>query len=147
MTSLKHGWQQGRTFADPTPAAGSESAVSRVHPKHQQRGTLMTSSGKAQQTIRVQILDDNNEPVGFPVTLRGRERWAMERLMAAGAAGVSSLDNIGPRTSHYIFKLRGYGFAIETQYEAHGGDFPGHHARYRLHSAVSIVADAGRAAA
>lgn len=84
---LKHGWQQGRTFADPTPAAGSESAVSRVHPKHQQRGTLMTASGKAQQTIRVQILDDNNEPVGFPVTLRGRERWTMEHLIAAGLNG------------------------------------------------------------
>ncbi len=107
----------------------------------------MTASGKAQQTIRVQILDDNNEPVGFPVTLRGRERWTMERLIAAGAAGISSLDNIGPRTSHYIFKLRGYGFAIETQYEAHSGDFPGHHARYFNRSNVSIVAEAGRAAA
>lgn len=147
MSCLNNGWQQGPQFGDQTPAAGSEIAVSRVHPKHQQRGTLMTASGKAQQTIRVQILDDNNEPVGFPVTLRGRERWTMERLVASGAAGVSSLDNIGPRTAHYIFKLRGYGFAIETQYEPHGGDYPGHHARYRLHSAVSIVADAGRAAA
>ena len=107
----------------------------------------MTIAGKAQAKIRVQIMDDNNNPVGFPVTLRGRERWAMERLIWAGNAGVSSFDNIGPRTSHYIFKLRGYGFAIQTELEAHGGDFPGHHARYRLHSKVSIVAEAGRVAA
>lgn len=107
----------------------------------------MTSSGKAQQTIRVQILDDNNEPVGFPVTLRGRERWAMERLMAAGAAGVSSLENVGPRLAHYIFKLRGCGFTIDTRHEPHGGDFPGHHARYFNRSKVSIIAEAGRAAA
>jgi histidyl-tRNA synthetase len=147
MKTLEQGRQQGSQFGDQTPAAGSEIAVSRAHPQHQQRGTLMTASGKAQQTIRVQILDDNNEPVGFPVTLRGRERWTMERLIAAGAAGISSLDNIGPRTSHYIFKLRGYGFAIETQYEAHSGDFPGHHARYFNRSNVSIVAEAGRAAA
>lgn len=147
MSCLKHGWQQGPQFGDQTPTAGSEIAVSRVHPKHQQRGTLMTASGKAQQTIRVQILDDNNEPVGFPVTLRGRERWTMERLIAAGAAGVSSLENVGPRLSHYIFKLRSYGFAIETRYEPHGGDWPGHHARYFNRSNVAIVADAGRAAA
>lgn len=147
MKAFEQGRQQGSQFGDQTPAAGSEIAVSRVHPKHQQRGTLMTASGKAQQTIRVQILDDNNEPVGFPVTLRGRERWTMERLMAAGASGVSSLENVGPRLAHYIFKLRSYGFTIETRHEPHGGDFPGHHARYFNRSNVSIIAEAGRAAA
>lgn len=95
-----------------------------------------------QSIIKVQILDDNSDPVGFPITLRGRERWTMERLIAAGASGVSSLDNVGPRTSHYIFKLRGHGFAIETRYEPHGGEFPGHHARYHLHTKVSVLGGA-----
>lgn len=102
----------------------------------------MTIAGKAQAKIQVQIMDDNNAPVGFPVTLRGRERWTMERLMAAGRFGVSSFDNLGPRTSHYIFKLRGYGFSIETKSEPHGGEFPGYHARYHLQSKVSVVAPA-----
>lgn len=92
-------------------------------------------------TMRVQILDDNNEVIGQPITLIGRECWTLRKLLDAGSRGVSSLDNIGPRLAHYVYKLRSYGFAIETVHEKHGGDFPGSHARYRNHSNVVVLED------
>lgn len=91
-------------------------------------------------TMRVQILDDNNEVSGQPITLIGRECWTMRKLLDAGSRGVSSLDNIGPRLAHYIFKLRSYGFAIETVHEKNGGDFPGSHSNLQILSDVSKVA-------
>jgi hypothetical protein len=98
-------------------------------------------------SMRVQILDDNNEVTSSPITVIGRECWTLRKLIDAGDKGVSSLDNIGPRTSHYVYKLRGYGFAIETVHEKHGGDFPGSHARYRLHNKLHILSDMVKVAA
>lgn len=37
----------------------------------------MTANGKAQLSLKVQILDANEEPIGFPVTVVGREAWAL----------------------------------------------------------------------
>lgn len=42
------------------------------------------------------------------------------------------------RLSAYIHSLRKLGFEITTERELHGGDYPGHHARYRLESEVSL---------
>ncbi|MCD1266861.1 hypothetical protein B5M44_25545 [Shinella sumterensis] len=97
----------------------------------------MTSKPRAQNQIRVQRCDDLAG--SLPITLKGREKWALENLMRAGMAGCTPMNPPGPRWSHYVFKLRGYGFAIETVRESHGGDFPGSHARYVLHSDVCVV--------
>ena len=80
---------------------------------------LHTSDGSA-QTLR----------------LKGREEWALERLLEAGAAGCTPIDTPGPRWSDYVFKLRRRGLAIETVHEPHHGPFAGHHARYILRSRV-----------
>ncbi|PDT47466.1 hypothetical protein CO661_12045 [Sinorhizobium fredii] len=99
----------------------------------------MTKAGRAQLSLRVQILDDKEEPVGLPITVVGREAWALNHLVSAGERGCTPIDQPGPRWSHYTWKLRGYGFAIETIHEKHGGPFPGTHARYRLGSKVSVL--------
>ncbi|MGY5793685.1 winged helix domain-containing protein len=107
----------------------------------------MSSSVRQHLRIRVQLLDDAEVPVGLPLTIVGREYWTLRKLIDAGETGVSSLENIGPRVSHYVFKLRGYGLAIETIIEKHGGAYPGHHARYMLHSKLRVLEDAGKLAA
>jgi hypothetical protein len=75
------------------------------------------------------------------VTLVGREAWTCRLLMQAGKQGISSLNHPGARLSHYIFRLRSYGFAIETLYTKHGGDFPGVHAVYVNHSDIRVIED------
>lgn len=79
----------------------------------------------------------------------GRDAWMLDRLLAAGAAGTTSLESPAPRVSHYIFKLRSvYGLNIETITEEHGGPYAGHHARYVLRTRVTPVGegDAAKAA-
>jgi len=82
-----------------------------------------------------------------PVTVIGRDAWALRNLINAGAAGCTPIDHPGPRWSHYVFKLRGFGFLIETVNENHGGPFAGTHARYVLRSEVEIIDDNSRRAA
>ncbi len=66
--------------------------------------------------------------------------------MDAGKRGCTPIDRPGPRWSHYVWKLRGMGFIIETIHEDHGGPFAGTHARYVLHSDVLVLQEVGRAA-
>jgi hypothetical protein len=73
--------------------------------------------------------------------LAGREEWALSRLLAAGSHGCTPIDTPGPRWSDYVFKLRRRGIDIATITESHGGDFPGHHARYILRSKVNRLSD------
>lgn len=71
----------------------------------------------------------------------GRDAWMLDRLIAAGASGCTSLENPAPRVSHYIFKLRTrFGLNIETITEQHDGPYSGTHARYVLRSPV-VAAD------
>ncbi|WP_222134701.1 winged helix domain-containing protein [Rhizobium redzepovicii] len=98
----------------------------------------MSNPGKARTRMRVQIMDKGN-PVSTPITVIGRDAWTLQTLIDAGARGFSSIERPAPRTSHYIFKLRRFGFAIETITETHGGTYPGHHARYVLHSDVRVL--------
>jgi len=86
------------------------------------------------------------EPDGQTVRVVGRDAWALRNLIRAGRRGCTPIETPGPRWSHYVFKLRRAGFVIETIDEPHGGPFAGNHARYVLHSEVSIVAEHGRAA-
>lgn len=79
-------------------------------------------------------------PGGTQLTFTGREAWTLRRLIDAGSAGVTTIDHPAPRWSHYIFKLRRAGLVITTDYEPHIGPFPGTHGRYRLETAVAVVA-------
>ncbi|MCP4192808.1 MAG: hypothetical protein GY768_19515 [Planctomycetaceae bacterium] len=76
----------------------------------------------------------------------GRDRWALECLIAAGETGCTPIETPGPRWSGYVFNLRQLGVDIETINEPHEGPFPGTHARYVLRSSVTR-AEAGEAAA
>ncbi len=86
-------------------------------------------------------------PDGTPMTIVGRDCWALENLIRAGDAGCTPIDQPGPRWSHYVFKLRRFGFVIETIDEPHGGPFPGSHARYRLMSKTICLDDEEQEAA
>ncbi len=71
------------------------------------------------------------------IVVYGRERWALECLIAASAKGCTPIDHPGPRWSAYVFDLRGMGVEIETIHEPHTGPFCGTHARYVLRSKVT----------
>ncbi|MEM9043253.1 MAG: hypothetical protein AAGC81_01055 [Pseudomonadota bacterium] len=72
------------------------------------------------------------------VLLSGRVLWAIQELLRAGPKGITSIDYPGIRLAHFIFMLRKQGFAIVTEREAHGGQFPASHPRYRLHTQARI---------
>ena len=86
------------------------------------------------------------EPDGGVQEVVGRDAWALLNLIEAGKRGCTPITTPGPRWSHYVWKLRGMGFIIETVHEDHGGPFAGTHARYVLHSQVTILRELGRAA-
>lgn len=67
---------------------------------------------------------------------RGRDRWALYRLIHAGREGSTPITYPGPRWSAYVFNLRKMGVQIETLHEPHAGNFPGLHARYVLRCTV-----------
>jgi len=80
---------------------------------------------------------------GRVVVVQGRAAWALNELMAAGAAGCSIFDCPAPRWSSYVYQLRELGIAIETVREPHSGPFAGHHARYFLRIQIIILKKAG----
>lgn len=71
------------------------------------------------------------------VVVSGRDRWALECLIAAREKGCTPIDTPGPRWSAYVHNLRELGIPIETITEAHGGPFKGTHARYVLRALVT----------
>jgi hypothetical protein len=73
------------------------------------------------------------------LTAKGRDAWALSELVKAGDNGCTPLSHPGPRWSHYTWKLRRQGVAIETVTERHGGPWAGHHARYVLRCPVEII--------
>ena len=78
-------------------------------------------------------------PSGNVTTFAGRDAWALDQLLRAGETGCTPVDNPAPRWSHYVFKLRRAGIAIETITEKHAGPFAGHHARYVLRTPLAVV--------
>lgn len=87
------------------------------------------------------------EPDGSPLRVEGRPAWALEQLIKAGRRGCTPITHPGPRWADYVFKLkRNYGFVIETVHEGHGGNFPGHHARYVLHTKMTLLEESRAAA-
>ena len=83
--------------------------------------------------IKIRLLDGSQQ------SFAGREAWTLRRLVDAGSRGVATIDHPAPRWSHYVFKLRRAGLTITTEYEAHGGTYPGTHGRYRLETPVTVV--------
>jgi hypothetical protein len=96
---------------------------------------------KRRRQVRAQIGGDD----GPIVTATGRAAWALERLIAAGGRGITSVSDPAPRLADYVFKLRRLGIGIITDDEPHQGEFAGRHARYRLATPVRIL-DGERAA-
>lgn len=73
-------------------------------------------------------------------TVKGRPAWLLEKLVAAGKSGVSTIDlPAGVRTSHYVLQLRRAMIPVETRFEKHAGEFAGRHARYTLSAPVQIM--------
>ncbi|MBY5743528.1 hypothetical protein HFO28_07965 [Rhizobium leguminosarum] len=106
----------------------------------------MTRKSKAQVYGRIQLYD-GDAPKGLPITVVGREWWALEQLIKAGDKGCTPIDNPAPRWAHYVWLMRGNGIDVETIHETHGGPFPGSHARYVLRTKLSIVEEVGSLAA
>lgn len=97
-------------------------------------------------TKEFQVFPENGKP--FIAKVSGRERWALECLIKAGANGCTPIDNPGPRWSAYVYDLRHeHQIPIETETEKHKGDFPGSHARYRLTALVLPLAGSSEVAA
>ena len=70
----------------------------------------------------------------------GREAWCLAQLIATGNGGVTLLERPAPRWSDYVFRLRKRGLPVQTIDEAHGGTYRGTHARYRLETPLTILA-------
>ncbi|KRR06209.1 hypothetical protein CQ12_11525 [Bradyrhizobium jicamae] len=81
-------------------------------------------------------------PGGTQRTFTGRQAWMLRRLINAGCAGITLLDNPAPRGSHYLYMLRKAGLTISTTNEPHEGPFPGTHGRYRLETVITVVEEA-----
>ncbi|WAX93630.1 hypothetical protein N7E70_018310 [Aminobacter sp. NyZ550] len=105
-----------------------------------------TGQGKFQLTVMVHPGDTAHER---HIVVSGRAGWALNELVKAGPAGCSAADfTAGLRLAHFVYLLRHeYELVIETEHEAHGGQFPGSHAVYRLKSPVRILDDSRQAAA
>lgn len=74
---------------------------------------------------------------------KGRDRWALQQLMQAGAKGCTPITTPAPRWSAYVHNLRKAGVQIATLHEPHGGAFPGTHGRYVLQ--CDVVQEGGAA--
>ena len=82
----------------------------------------------------------NDDCTTRDITVQGRDRWALESLISAGAAGCTPIDHPGPRWSAYVHALRHErALHIETIHEKHDGPFEGNHARYVLKSSVTLA--------
>jgi hypothetical protein len=74
-----------------------------------------------------------------PLKLTARAEWFLEKLIAAGAEGVTTASYPGVRISDCLFKLRRAEVDVATEYERHGGEFQGSHGRFILRSKVVRV--------
>jgi hypothetical protein len=99
--------------------------------------TAPKPAGTRGKVVAFDVLDGENVR---RITPRGRDAWALGEMISAGANGCTPLTHVGPRWSHYIWKLRTvYSLAIESVEEQHGGEFSGRHVRYVLRSRVQFA--------
>jgi hypothetical protein len=76
-------------------------------------------------------------------SVAGKDAMALEALIKAGKCGVIALELSNTwalRLGAYVHRLRGHGLDIETVREAHD-NIGGWHARYVLHSPVTILGE------
>lgn len=93
------------------------------------------TNGTRRGPTRYRVNDPDNKTT---FTLQhSRTRDVLEALIQSGATGCNFYDAPAPRWASSVHRLRKMGVDIETIREAHGGEHPGHHARYRLHSNVT----------
>jgi hypothetical protein len=79
-----------------------------------------------------------------PITVSGRERWALDLLIERGALGITSFENPAPRLSAYVHRLiHKHGVKIDHSDERHEGPFAGIHRRYFLGCTVTLGAALG----
>ena len=91
--------------------------------------------------------DDNRNPVvsltieigGQLKIIKGRDARALSELISGGLVGVTPIERLAPRWSHYVHKLGRAGIHVETIEEKHGGAYAGTHARYVLRSSVRVI--------
>ncbi len=103
-----------------------------------QRATSMPRPSTAKRGRRIAFNVFEGEDVRT-ITPAGRDAWALGELITAAGEGCTPIEHVGPRWSHYIWKLRTvYGLAIESVEEQHGGEFSGRHVRYVLRSRVAV---------
>jgi hypothetical protein len=78
------------------------------------------------------------QETGQRISVTGRDAWALQQLVKAGATGCTPINQPAPRWSAYVHNLRKLGIDIATIYEAHGGQFAGIHGRYVLKSNLAL---------
>lgn len=83
------------------------------------------------------IIRRNGEVIGT-TTVTGRVAWMLLVLIQTGAKGFAAYERPAPRSSDYVFRLRGQGIHVETVDEPHAGAFSGTHARYVLRDQVEV---------
>lgn len=96
---------------------------------------LSHPKGHTKRNGLYQVTPDGVEP--FVVFVKGRDAWALEQLIKAGAKGCTPIKQPAPRWSAYIHNLRALGVPIETVHEQHFGEYPGTHGRYVLQAKVT----------
>lgn len=102
----------------------------------------MPSQVQPNQSTRKAFWIHQSDGVPTRFWVKGRDRWALERLIEAGPTGVTPITHPAPRWSAYVHNLRKKcGLGIETNHEPHGGPFSGTHARYVLRSKVTEVSE------
>ena len=101
------------------------------------------SSKRHSRGALYQVTPVAGEP--FRILVAGRDKWALDRLRAAGMEGCTAISEPAPRWSAYVFNLRALGLDVETVTETHERGFPGHHARYVLRLGVSLLSEGGAA--
>lgn len=123
--------------------AGINSSPAQSVPFACATGSLKASNRRTrrQEIERIFTIEKAGDKT-FNIHLLGRDRWALERLIEAGEQGCTPIDTPAPRWSAYIFNLRQLGVDVETITETHSGEFPGHHARYRLNCVARKVGGA-----
>jgi len=97
---------------------------------------IAQGAGRAKPSGSYRITPEGGE--SFLIFVRGREAWALQRLLEAGKRGCTPIEQPAPRWSAYIHKLRGRGVPIETIHESHGGAFAGTHGRYVMRASAAL---------
>ena len=93
-----------------------------------------TNSKRRTDKRQISIQNEGTETLETVVT--GRVLWALEALIEGPCTPIS---RPAPRWSDYVFRLRNEGVVIETEFESHGGQYPGTHAKYHLKSQITFL--------